>query len=134
MTMTQIGNAGEALVLSEFARCGVPVYLPTGEGGAADLVADFAGGLQRVQVKTTGLDGVSHTFQLGCRTRHGWLSYPAGALDWWALVCLPRRSVVLTPWREQEKNCTVNYGGEKYKSGGLSFDEYALERIVNTAG
>ena len=48
MTTKQIGNIGEARVLSEFVRLGIPVYLPFGDNEKADLIAEFDGKLNRI--------------------------------------------------------------------------------------
>jgi hypothetical protein len=53
MTATQIGAAGEALVIEEFMRLGVPVYVPVGDGNPCDLIADFGARPQRIQVKAS---------------------------------------------------------------------------------
>ena len=49
----RIGNIGEAKVLSKFVELGIPVYLPFGDNEKADLVADFNGKLNKIQVKTS---------------------------------------------------------------------------------
>ena len=72
MTTKQIGNIGEAKVLSEFVRLGVPVYLPFGDNEKADLIADFNGKLNRIQVKTSQkiIDGDKVRFSLVSSTVH----------------------------------------------------------------
>ena len=45
------GNIGEALALAEFVKYGVCVSVPYGDNARYDLVADFNGKLNRVQVK-----------------------------------------------------------------------------------
>lgn len=45
------GNTGEAIVLAEFIRNGVQVALPFGDNARYDLIADFNGKLNRIQVK-----------------------------------------------------------------------------------
>jgi hypothetical protein len=39
MTTSQLGNIGECRVLSEFAKLGVPCFLPYGDGNTIDLIA-----------------------------------------------------------------------------------------------
>ena len=46
-----IGDIGESAIIAEFLYFGIPVYLPFGDNNAADLIADFNGKLQKVQVK-----------------------------------------------------------------------------------
>lgn len=57
-----ISNIGELSTLTEFAKVGIPVYIPFGEAESADIIADFGGKLQKIQVKTS-----SHI----CNDNHG---------------------------------------------------------------
>lgn len=45
------GNIGEAIVLAEFIKRGIQVSIPFGDNARYDLVADFNGKLNRIQVK-----------------------------------------------------------------------------------
>lgn len=45
------GDIGEAIILSEFLKRGVPVSIPFGDNCRYDLIADFNGKLNRIQVK-----------------------------------------------------------------------------------
>lgn len=53
MNSKTIGNIGEAKVLAKFVELGIPVYIPFGDNEKADLVADFNGKLNKIQVKTS---------------------------------------------------------------------------------
>ena len=53
MTTKQIGNIGEIKTIAKFVELGIPVYLPFGDNEKADIVADFGGKLNRIQVKTS---------------------------------------------------------------------------------
>lgn len=53
MTTKQLGNIGEAKTLSKFVELQIPVYLPFGDNEKADLIADFGGKLNKIQVKTS---------------------------------------------------------------------------------
>ena len=54
--MKNIGNLGEAKVLAKFVELGIQVYTPFGDGSVVDLIADFNGKLNRIQVKSTEKD------------------------------------------------------------------------------
>lgn len=43
MNTSSIGNIGEAQVLYEFVKRGIPVYTPFGDGYEVDLIAIFNG-------------------------------------------------------------------------------------------
>lgn len=48
------GNIGEAIVLAEFIKRNIQVCIPFGDNARYDLVADFNGKLQKIQVKYYG--------------------------------------------------------------------------------
>ena len=53
MNTKNIGNIGEAKTLAKFIELGIQVYLPFGDNERADLIADFGGKLNKIQVKTS---------------------------------------------------------------------------------
>lgn len=53
MNSKRIGNIGEAQVLNKFVSLGIPVYIPFGDNEKADLIAEFNGKLNKIQVKTS---------------------------------------------------------------------------------
>lgn len=71
MNTKRYGNIGEAVAISSFVRRGIPVYLPFGENERADLIAEFCGKLNRIQVKTSvkSYDGTV-VFDLTSSTMH----------------------------------------------------------------
>ena len=48
------GNIGEAIILAEFVKRNIQVSIPFGDNARYDLVADFNGKLQRIQIKYCG--------------------------------------------------------------------------------
>lgn len=53
MNTSQIGNIGEAKALLEFAKRGLSVYLPFGNNEKSDLIVEFNGKLNKIQIKTS---------------------------------------------------------------------------------
>lgn len=53
MTTKQLGNIGEAKTLAKFVGLQIPVYIPFGDNEKADLIAEFNGKLNKIQVKTS---------------------------------------------------------------------------------
>ena len=45
------GNIGEAVVLAEFVKRGISVALPFGDNARYDLIAEFNGKLNKIQIK-----------------------------------------------------------------------------------
>lgn len=50
---TTFKNIGEAKALAKFVELQIPVYIPFGDNEKSDLIADFNGKLNKVQVKTS---------------------------------------------------------------------------------
>lgn len=53
MTTKQLGNISEAKALAKLVSMNIPVYVSFGDNEKADLVADFNGKLNKLQVKTS---------------------------------------------------------------------------------
>ena len=53
MNTKRIGNIGEAKTLYKFVEKGIPVYVPFGDNEKSDLIAEFNGKLNRIQIKTS---------------------------------------------------------------------------------
>ena len=45
------GNIGEAIILAEFVKRGIQVAIPFGDNARYDLIAEFDGKLNKIQVK-----------------------------------------------------------------------------------
>ena len=108
--MRTIGATGEAAVMTAFLRLGVPVYVPLVDVGA-DIVADFGGKLQKVQVKTCSSKASSREFCLGARKRKGWEEYAPGTVDWYALHFTERGYTALVPADIKVRNVTISFDG-----------------------
>ena len=69
MTTKQLGNIGEAKALAKFVELQIPVYIPFGDNEKSDLIADFNGKLNKVQVKTSEewIDSEKFVISLGVR-------------------------------------------------------------------
>lgn len=102
MTTKQLGNIGEAKALSKFVELQVPVYQAFGDNEKSDLIADFNGKLQRIQVKTSEKceDGkitfslVSSTMHRKNGVRH---KYTKEEVDYFALYNLATNILLLIP-------------------------------------
>lgn len=100
MNTKRIGNIGEAKVLAKFVELGIPVYIPFGENESADLIAEFNGKLQKVQVKTstkyqegyTNFNLVSTCFKGNSSYHH---TYDETDIDYFALYSIPLDEIYL---------------------------------------
>lgn len=60
------GNIGEAVVLAEFIKYGVQVSIPFGDNARYDLIAEFNGKLNKIQVKYCNQITVNNSISCPC--------------------------------------------------------------------
>lgn len=71
MNTKRYGNIGEAVAIGSFVKKGIPVYLPFGDNERADLIAEFGGKLNKIQVKTSvKTDNGTVSFSVVSSTKH----------------------------------------------------------------
>ena len=104
-TTKRIGNIGEAAVLNAFVSLGIPVYLPFGDTEKADLIAEFHGKLNRIQVKTSieAVNGSYTTDLRSCKnhkTTPETFHYTEKDIDYFAVYNIARKVVCLIPVNE----------------------------------
>lgn len=137
MDTKSIGNIGEAKVLCKFVELGIPVYLPFGDNERSDLIAEFNGKLNRIQVKTSikAEDGIMR-FDLTSSTVHRSQGikhkYTTEEIDYFACYNIERDKIFLVPIDEPRTTITIRY--EKPKNSqvkGLHFeDDYLIDNIL----
>ena len=131
MTTKQIGNIGEAKVLSEFVRLGIPVYLPFGDNEKADLIAEFNGKLNKIQVKSSQkiiedkvrFSLVSSTMHRQNGVKH---IYTENEIDYFALYNLERDKVYLISINEEglpKNEVTIHFNPPKSKNQFKTFQK-----------
>lgn len=138
MNSKSIGNIGEAKVLCKFVELGIPVYVPFGDNEKADLVADFNGKLNRIQVKTSfkAEDG-KMIFDLTSSTLHRKNGikhiYTSEEIDYFACYNVTRDKIFLIPIDNTPKtSITIRYEKPKNnQSKGIIFEEqYLIENVL----
>lgn len=132
-----LGNIGQVKTLSKFVELGVPVFTPFGEGYTADLIADFNGKLNRIQVKTTE-SLHDDTYMLWKITRQNGFhgdkkKYTKEEVDYFALYCIETDILCLVPIEKaQTYEVTIrldNYEGVRTKV--MKFvSEYKFENFI----
>lgn len=138
MNSKNIGNIGEIKVISKFIELGFPVYLPFGDNEKADLIAEFNGKLNKIQVKTSikAEDGkmifslVSSTLHRKNGVKH---IYTSEEIDYFACYNIERDKIFLIPVNEAPSTAiTIRY--EKPKNGqikDIKFEEdYLIEKVL----
>lgn len=137
MNTKGIGNIGEAKVLCKFVELGIPVYLPFGDNERSDLIAEFNGKLNRIQVKTSVkaengkmiFDLTSSTVHRSNGVKH---KYTDNEVDYFACYNIARDKIFLVPVDEPRSAITIRY--EKPKNNqtlGINFeDDYLIENTL----
>ena len=70
MATKRIGNIGEAKAIAKFVELGCPVYLPFGDQEDKDMIVEFDGRLNRIQVKTSTKLTKYETVEFKLRSAH----------------------------------------------------------------
>jgi hypothetical protein len=131
MNSSQLGNIGEARVLSEFVKLGVPCYLPYGDGNTADLIAEFNGKLNRIQIKTTTSLNKAGAMEWKVTRQEGYhgnrVQYNANDIDYFAFYCLETDMVCLVPFDENFPTSTLSIRLDNYSGNRLSTMRFAKD-------
>ena len=139
MNSKRIGNIGEVKVLSKFVELGIPVYIPFGDNEKADLIAEFHGKLNKIQVKTSSkTDGSSILFNLTTSTTHrtnGYKhKYSPEEVDYFALYNLERNSVYLVKNNKDKLFTNIRIRFVKPKNNQIKDinleSDYLLENVL----
>lgn len=138
MNSKRIGNIGEAKVLAKFVEMGIPVYIPFGDDEKADLIAEFNGKLNKIQVKTSiksknGCSIFDLTSSTAHRTNGGRRKYSNSEIDYFALYSLDRDKVYLIKAPENPlTGITIRFSDTKSgKKIGVNFEsDFLIENVL----
>lgn len=141
MTTNQKGNLGEVRVLTEFIKLGIPCYLPYGDGNNVDLIADFGGKLNRIQVKTTETLNKAGAMEWKTTRQEGYhgnrVTYSNNDIDYFAFYCIETDIVCLVPFDENFPTSTLSIRLDSYEGKRLNAmrfaSDYSVQHIVNQA-
>ena len=138
MTPKQIGNIGEAVALAKFVKMQVPVYTPFGDNEKSDLLAEFNGKINRIQVKTSiNHNGEIVKFDLGSTTRIKGQSkkhiYTEDEVDYYVFYNIEADVLLLVPF-EGTPSTRMSFRLVPPKNGqkrGINLiEDYSFEKII----
>ena len=141
MNTSQIGNLGEARVLSEFVKLGIQCYLPYGEGNKIDLIAEFNNKLNRIQIKTCEHLNKNGAMEWKVTRQEGYhgsrTTYNVEDIDYFAFYCVETDIVCLVPFTSDFPTNTIsirldNFNGTRLKTMRFA-SEYSIKNIINGA-
>lgn len=138
MITKEKGNIGEAIVLAEFTKRGIQCCLPFGDSARYDLIAEFNGKLNKIQVKTSESKDSSYVVSLRSATiRHGKdyrKVYTSTDIDYFAVYNIYSKLVLLLPITEFNKRVTIKINLEPKSTHNQhkTFDwrDYTFEAII----
>ena len=138
MNTKRIGNIGEVKVLAKFVELGIPVYLPFGDNEKADLVAEFNGKLNKIQIKTSikAEDG-KMLFDITSSTTHRKNGekhvYTSEEIDYFACYNIERDCILLFK-PDEVANTSIAVRYEPTKNGqvrNVRFEkDYLIDNIL----
>ena len=134
MNSKRIGNIGEAKVLAKFVEMGIPIYIPFGDDEKADLIAEFDGKLNKIQVKTSiksknGCSIFDLTSSTAHRTNGERRKYLNSEIDYFALYSLDRDKIYLMKVPDNPMSAiTIRF--EDTKSGMKSRVNYESDFLI----
>lgn len=140
MSTKRLGNIGEAKVLAKFVEMQVPVYLPFGDVEKSDLVAEFGGKLNRIQVKTSEkFENDQFTISLNSSTIRKQVDYnhiyTSEEIDYFAIYNLESDTLLLVPIKRLEgrKALKVNipYKETHNQYEPFNWEDYTFEKILS---
>lgn len=135
MTTTQKGNIGEVRVLSEFVKLGIQCYLPYGDGSTVDLIAEFNGKLNRIQIKTTQKIGSSGAMEWKVTKQEGYhgsrVNYNLNDIDYFAFYCIETDIVCLVPYDENFPKSTISIRLDDYEGVRLNTMRFVSDYSIN---
>lgn len=118
------GNIGEVAILFEFVKRQIPVSIPYGDNERYDLIAEFDGKLNKIQIKycseETPNDGIicpcassyNHT-----STRQGWEDYSEDGIDYFCFWIAPDNLALIVPMSEIGTKKSMTFKRTPAKNG-----------------
>ena len=135
MTSTNIGDIGELKTMCKLIELGIPIYKPLSNNEKVDLVADFGGGLKKIQIKTSiKADNGKMVFEIACKKRNHKKNirehYSDNDVDFYVCYNMSRDKLFLIPISDAPKDSiTIRYEKVKYPKCNYE-EEYLLENKI----
>lgn len=147
LSTSEKGKLGELVTVQKFISRGIHVYMPTSLDDPVDLLAEFGGKLNRIQVKTSSNltpNGTAIEFSLnhGFRIKNGRIvvkkkSYDM--IDYFACYSLINNGLYLIPSKDDHiskaKSIKINIGTKKRESDKRHInygEDYDFDTMLNS--
>lgn len=135
MNTKNIGNIGEAIALQEFVKKGISVYIPFGENEKADLIADFDGKLNKIQVKTSQkIEDGKIIWRITSNCTSGVHKYTKQEVDYFVLYNIESDLLLIIPFSLVEGKTQVTFYVPFKQSTNqhklLNYQDYLFDKII----
>lgn len=139
MNTKRLGNIGEIKTIAKLVEMQIPVYQAFGDIEKADLVAEFNGKLNKIQVKTSEVfengsfivDLTSSTIRKKLDYKH---KYSADEIDYFAIYNLGADMLLLLPIEEFEGRTSVKinvpYKPSRNQFKAINWEDYTFDKII----
>ena len=139
MNTKRLGNIGEIKTIAKLVEMQIPVYQAFGDIEKADLVADFNGKLNKIQVKTSEIfengsfivDLTSSTIRKKLDYKH---KYSSNEIDYFAIYNLQSDILLLLPIEEFEERTSVKinvpYKPSRNQFKAINWEDYTFDKII----
>lgn len=139
MNTKEKGNIGEAIIAAEFVKRGVQIAFPFGDNARYDLIAEFNGKLNKIQIKYSD-EKIDKSGSIVCPTASSknhttnkkYSTYENDA-DYFAFYIKPWDKAVLVPISDvgTKKAITFRRDINKQKQKTMHFvDDYSFDKIL----
>lgn len=132
------GNIGEALAIAKFVELGIQVSIPFGDNARYDLIADFNGKLNKIQVKYCNC--LSENDSLSCRccsstyhTKYGANHSYKDDVDYMCFYLAPWNEIVLIPIEDigNRKTIQIRKNLPKNNQSNVTlYSDYLFEKTL----
>ena len=137
----RIGNYGEAKTLMEFVKHQIPVSIAYGDNERYDLIAEFNGRLNKIQVKTSNKSKNMESFEVFLVNRSTLKgstitrTYNKSDVDYYAICNIEMDIVLLYP-NEGLGKTSVSFRKNIPKNNQQKdinlIEDYTFDKIINT--
>lgn len=137
MNTKEKGNIAESIILAEFIKYGIQVSIPFGDNAKYDLIADFNGKLNRIQVKYCGQAVRNNSITCMCSSRADHIAqksdhtYTVDEVDYMAFYIAEWNKICLIPLDKINGKASIQIRLEKttnvvnqWIADDYSFDKY----------
>ena len=133
------GNIGEAIILAEFTKRGIQCSIPFGDNARYDLIADFNGKLNKIQIKYCGQITENNSITCPCasstnHTTNKHYSTYENDVDYIAFYIAPLNKCMLLPIEivGNKKTITVRtvLPANNQSKGIHYIEDYTFDKII----